>query len=142
MSSQEFASSIENGNVQRVAEMLVANRSLANPDNWTPPPLHCAVLWNQPRVAEVLLDHGADIEGLDPDRQTTPLRYAILYAKPEMISLLVARGANTGVIVDGGTTAMELATSAAEGHYSRYDDLPKPSHYAEVVALLRQLGVR
>jgi ankyrin repeat protein len=56
-------------------------------------------------MAEILLDNGADIELRDPDRNTTPLRYAIVYCQRDMIPLLISRGANTGAITDNGTTA-------------------------------------
>lgn len=112
-----------------------------NHPDWTPPPLHCAVLWNQPEIAEILLDRGANIEMRDPDRSTTPLRYAIIYCKKQLIPLLLARGANAGPIIENGTTALQLAQNAAAGEFKEFDDLPSISEYAEVVELLRELGV-
>lgn len=79
---------------------------------------------------------------LDRDRKTTPLRYAIMYCKPDLISLLVSRGANCGPIVEGGSTALQLAQEAAGGAYEQYDDLPSRNEYAKVVDLLDQHGLR
>ena len=136
-----FAEAIENGDVDAVTALLQRCPELVNHPDWTPPPLHCAVLWNQPKIAELLLDNAADIEMRDPDRSTTPLRYAILYCKPDMVSLLLARGADAGPIVENGTTALQLAKSGEEGEFEQYDDLPSRDEYREIVDLLQQLGV-
>lgn len=135
---QAFSDAIESGDLPAVEALLQRCPELVNHAAWTPPPLHCAVLWNQPQIAECLLDHGADIEMRDPDRQTTPLRYAILYCKRELIPLLLSRGANTGPVVEGGTSALRLAKDAADGEYEEYDDLPTRDAYEEVVAILQQ----
>ena len=137
----QLSDAIESGDVATVRQIVSEHPAVVNSPEWTPPPLHCAVLWNQPRVAELLLQFGADIEMRDPDRKTTPLRYAILYNKPELIRLLVERGANTGVLPGADTTAMELAQAAAAGQYEAYDDLPGKAAYCNVVKLLEELGL-
>lgn len=121
--------------------MIRQHPELVNHPNWKPPPLHCAILWDQPRVAELLLKHGADIELLDPDRQTTPLRYAIMYCKAKLIPLLLSHGANTGPIIDEGASALELAIDAANGKFEQYDDSPRPADYGVIVELLRKSGL-
>ena len=136
-----FADAIESGDADTVLSMLQRHPVLVDPPSWTPPPIHCAVLWNQRPIVEILLDHGADIEALDPDRQTTPLRYAIMFGKVDVIPLLLARGANPGSIVDGGTTAFQLACEAADGAYEQYDDLPSRESYKSVVMVLTKHGV-
>ncbi len=135
-----FSDAIESGNADAVKSLIKQHPELVNHADWTPPPLHCAVLWNQPKIAEILLDNGADIEIRDPDRRTTPLRYAIVYCKKEMITLLLSRGANSGPIVQNGTTALQLAKDAAAGEFEEYDDMPSRSEYSEIVNLLQQLG--
>ena len=136
----DLATAMKAGDAERVQRLLAEHPDLVNSPEWTPPPLHCAVLWNQPQIAEILLDHGADIEIRDPDRDTTPLRYAIVYCQKEMIPLLISRGANAGVIKENGTTAMELAVEAANGGFEEYDELPSRAEYGKVVDLLKQLG--
>lgn len=118
--------------------MIRRNPGIVNDNEWTPPPLHCAILWDQPLIAELLLDNGANIEMLDPDRRTTPLRYAIMYCKPASIQVLLARGANTGAIVKDGRTALQLAEDCANGLYEEFDDLPLRDAYRDVLTLLRQ----
>lgn len=136
-----FAEAIESGDIQCVSKLVEKHPELVNHPDWTPPPLHCAILWNQPAIAELLLECGADIELLDPDRQTTPLRYAIMYCKTELIPVLLRKGAHTGAVVDNGTTALQLAKEAANGAYEEFDDLPKRDEYGAILKLLEQSGL-
>ena len=138
----DLANAIESGEAQAVEQLLQQKPDLVNSKDWTPPPLHCAVLWNQPQIAELLLDSGADLEMRDPDRQTTPLRYAILYGKTDVIPVLLARGANTGTNEEDGSTAMELAIQAANGDFEEYEDLPSAAEYGAVIQTLRDHGVK
>ena len=135
----ELSNAIEAGDEATVEELLQKHPALVNSPDWTPPPLHCAVLWNQPKIAEILLDNGADIEIRDPDRSTTPVRYAVLYCKKEMIRLLLSHGANSGPIVETGTTLLQLALNAARGEFEEYDDMPSRDEYGEIVEMLRHL---
>lgn len=135
---RKLSDAIEQGNTGAVLRLLDERPEIVNSPDWTPPPLHCAVLWDQPQIAELLLDLGADIEMLDPDRQTTALRYAIVYGRTNLIPLLLSRGANAGAIKDGGTTALELALEASEGAFAEFDDLPSRNEYAEVVTTLKE----
>ncbi len=135
-----FSDAIQHGDVGKARELINQHGSLVNPTNWAPPPLHCAVLWNQPAVAEILIASGANLEALDPDRQTTALRYAIMYARPQMLQLLIEHGANLGKIHTEGQTALELAQSAAEGDYEEYADMPRREEYRPVLALLSRLS--
>lgn len=137
-----FSDAIEAGDIEAVALVLQEYPEIADHPDWTPPPLHCAVLWDQPKVAEMLLDHGSDIEQRDPDRDTTPLRYAVMYCRTKLIPLLLARGARTGAITPGGMTALEMAIAGTQGAYEEYPDLPRRETYSSVVELLRQHNVR
>lgn len=131
---RHFSDTIQSGDTWAVTAIIRQHPELINHPDWTPPPLHCAVLWNQPKIVEILLDNGAEIEMLDPDRKTSPLRYAIVYCQKEKISLLLARGANTGPIAPGGTTALELAQECVNGAYKAFDDLP-PLKFIMILSL-------
>ena len=137
-----LANAIETGELEIVNALLAQHPDLVNHADWTPPPLHCAILWDQLEVAELLLEKGADIEMLDPDQQSTPLRYAIMYCKTGLIPALLSRGANAGPIVDGGTTALQLANAALAGEFKEFDDLPRPESYGTVVDVLIQAGLK
>ncbi len=136
----ELSNAIEFGDVVVVKSLLQRFPDIVNHPNWTPPPLHCAILWNQPDIVELLLDHGADIELRDPDRQTTPLRYAIMFCKTKLIPILLARGANAGPIEENGTSAMGLALEVADGKYDGFDDLPDRQAYNQVIEVLERSG--
>lgn len=136
-----FSDAIESGDARTVESLIQRHPDLVNHPDWTPPPLHCAVLWNQPDIAELLLDNGANLEMRDPDRQTTPLRYAIMYCKTGLIPLLIARGAIAGPITKKGTSALQLAMDGANGAFEEYDDLPSRDEYRYVADVLRQCGV-
>ena len=137
----ELANSIESGDTASVKRIIQENPGLVNSQDWTPPPLHCAVLWNQPLVAEILLDHGADLEIRDPDRETTPLQYATLYCKKDMIRLLVSRGARANFTRDGGSDVLQLAIRGTQGEFEEFDDLPTPTQYEAIVNLLKELDI-
>lgn len=87
-----LSNAIETGNLYTVESLIRQHPELVSHPDWTLPPIHCAVLWNQPGIAELLLDNGADIETLDPDRQTTPLRYAIM--EPTKNTTICLHGTN------------------------------------------------
>jgi ankyrin repeat protein len=135
----DLANAIESGDGPSVERILKQHPELVNSPDWVPPPLHCAVLWNQPKIASILLDCGADIELPDPDRQTTPLRYAIVFCKKDLIPLLLSRGANAGPIIENGTSALQLAVDAANGEFEEFDDMPSRTDYVEIVALLKEV---
>ena len=136
-----FSDAIESGDTDLVRGFLKQHPGLVNHPEWTPPPLHCAILWNRPEMVELLLDHGADIEMLDPDRDTTPIRYAIVFGKKQVIPLLVSKGANVGPVTEKGTTALQLAKDAADGAFESFDDTPSVEVYREIVTLLGELGI-
>lgn len=132
----ELATALETGDLVQAKELLAAHPEMLNSVEWTPPPLHCAVLADQLEIAEQLLEMGADIELRDPDRGTTPLRYAVVYCNIPMIEMLMEKGANVGPIEEEGTTALELALAGADGAFDEYDDLPAKGEFLKVVELL------
>ncbi|MDB4372934.1 ankyrin repeat domain-containing protein [Mariniblastus sp.] len=135
-----FAEAIESGDVLKVKSLIQSNPKLMDHPDWTPPPLHCAILWDQPKIVEVMLESGADLEMLDPDRRTTPLRYAILYCKIDLIPILLLAGANYGAI--NGMTSHQLAVHAAAGGYEEFDDLTRADEYQEVIHVLNKHGIK
>jgi ankyrin repeat protein len=78
---EDLQIAIEAGDAASVKSLLVENPELANSREKTPPPLHFMVWCNLPKMVELLLDHGADIESRDQDNDTTPVRYAIVYGR-------------------------------------------------------------
>ena len=135
----EFAEAIESGDVLKVKSLIRSSPNLVNHPAWIPPPLHCAVLWDQTEIVKILLESGADLEMLDSDRKTTPLRYAILYCKVNIIPVLLFAGANSGSL--NGMTSLQLAVYAAAGGYDEFDDLPRARDYQKVIRVLNEHGI-
>jgi len=67
-------------------------------------PLHVAA---SVEVAAYLLDHGADIDALDVDHESTPAQYAIGERQP-VVRYLVARGCKTDILMAAALGDLEL----------------------------------
>jgi len=74
----------------------------------------------QDAEVESLVAHGADINYKDPGGGNTPLYYAVLYQRTELVTLFLARGADVNVRNDRGIT---LLRTAAEGGSAKVAEL-------------------
>jgi ankyrin repeat protein len=114
----EVDTAIQRGDTQHLAQLLDKNPLLANavrPDDRTgTTPLHFAVLCQQLRSAELLLQKGAHVNGKDKWGRT-PLHLAISstavppFDFASMVRVLVENGADVNATTDGGTTPLHLA---------------------------------
>ena len=77
-------------------------------DGWTP--LHYAATGPEYRVVELLLNRGAAIDALSPDRET-PLMMATRFGSEASVGLLLSRGAATGLRNARGQRAADVARS-------------------------------
>ena len=59
---------------------------------------------------------------------------------PQMIRLLVARGADLGLWEGKDLTALQVALKGASGGFEEFEELPSRQEYSEVAELLRELG--
>ncbi len=59
-------------------------------------PIHIAVVKSSPGILEILLNNGADINGLGPDRQT-PLMMAIKCGNAGAVRLLLSKGVDVNI---------------------------------------------
>jgi ankyrin repeat protein len=73
-------------------------------------PLHMSARRGTTRIAEALLDAGADIEARDKNGET-PLRRAVNCGQERMVCLLLSRGANPRSTDKNGRTPMDAARS-------------------------------
>jgi ankyrin repeat protein len=84
------------GMLDRLRELVAADPSAVHArggDGQTP--LHVAATVG---VADFLLDHGADVDALDVDHESTPAQYAIR-ERPAVARRLVERGARTDILL-------------------------------------------
>ena len=117
-----------------IRSILGTDASLINSVKETPPPLHWAIYQGDPTVVRTLLDFDPNLELQDQDRDATPLDYAIVYNRKDLISMIIAKGGNT----DG---RMATAKKGAAGGFEEFTELPPRAEYAKVVQLLQDLGV-
>ena len=73
-------------------------------------PLHMSARRGTTRIAEALLDAGADIEARDKNGET-PLRRAVNCGQERMVCLLLSRGANPRSTDKNGRTPIDAARS-------------------------------
>jgi ankyrin repeat protein len=88
------------------ARALIAAGAQVNRLGWTP--LHYAASKAQVDTARMLIEHGAIVNAPGPDG-TTPLMMAALSGKPEIVRLLLARGADPTMFNAAHETAADWA---------------------------------
>ena len=93
------------GDLERVGQLL-ARGAKAHQDGWSP--LHYAATGPEPKVVALLLDRGAPIDALSPNR-TTPLMMAAGYGAEGSVDLLLARGADKRLRNDRDMDAVGFA---------------------------------
>jgi ankyrin repeat protein len=64
--------------------------------------------------AKLLLDHGAAIDAVDEEYRSTPLGIAARWGRLDVVTLLLARGANPDA--SGATWSTPLAWARRNGH--------------------------
>jgi ankyrin repeat protein len=85
--------------------------------------LHDMAFTGDIHKARLLLDHGADINAIDDEYQSTPLAYAAHWGKQEMVRLLLERGADPNK--SGAPWATPLAWARKKGHAEIETDLER-----------------
>jgi ankyrin repeat protein len=94
------------GMLDRLAGLIAADPAVVHArggDGQTP--LHVA---SSVPVAELLLDHGAEIDALDVDHESTPAQY-LVGEHPDVARLLVSRGARTDLLLCAALGDLDLA---------------------------------
>ena len=134
---------IRDQDVDSVRALLRAHPDLANgPDGVTTPPLQIAIgVTGDSRIVAALLDHGADTESVCRDTGSTPLKYAVVFTRPNLIPLLVERGAdvnNRG----NGSSPLQLAEKLPTDELRDMGVTGTREQYREIAELLRRLGAR
>lgn len=163
-----FFDAVKAGDLSKVQELnakytgLISAKFQTN-DEWEKGhmpymPLHCAAMEGNIKVAEFLLNNGADVNAKDETYRVTPLHFAAGYGHKDMAELLIARGAKVDAKASDGGTPLH---NAASGGYKEVVELLlakgaevnsrdtwgfTPLHYAadhnwnEVVDLLKRHG--
>src|SRR5262249_37702930 len=98
-----------------IAAFLMDNGMNANHMNWH----HVTLLHDMAEEGDIgkarlLLDHGADINAVDEEYQSTPLGLAARWGQREMVAFLLERGADPNK--SGAPWATPLAWARKKGH--------------------------
>jgi ankyrin repeat protein len=108
--------SAASGDVARVEAALAEDPSFVahvHRTGWTP--LHFAAFGGQPRVAELLLAHGAAVDAIAKNHfGNTPLQVGLLTRQGEVARVLLAHGANVGFAQTEGVTALHEAAFSGD----------------------------
>jgi len=111
-------------------------------------PLSWATLLGQDQMAELLIQHGANVNSKNRDG-ATPLHVAAFLGQDEVAKLLVQKGANTNVRSNAGMTAVdvlkidwEATQSIAQVLQIHVDREKVETGRAKVAKLLRQQGAK
>lgn len=91
MSIYDLIIAVKSGNTKQVEEILDLG---CDPNQDTPsyPPLHWSVIWGYRKIAQLLLDAGADINKKDDRCGRTPLMWSIHYKQNQMSHWLCKNG--------------------------------------------------
>lgn len=87
-------------------QRLIESGAKVQREGWSP--VHYAATGPNTRVLEFLLERGADIDALAPDR-STPLMLAARHGPEDSVKLLLQRGANKRLLNDRNLSAANLA---------------------------------
>ena len=85
---------------------LLDHGAKVNQPGWSP--LHYAATGPEPKVVQLLIERGADLNALSPNG-TTPLMMAAQYGSEGSVDLLLARGADRSLRNDKGLRAADFA---------------------------------
>jgi hypothetical protein len=137
---------------RKMAELLFAHGMDASRPNWFRiTPLHQFARHGDIESAAVFLDHGADLEAVDGERDSTPLAWAAMDGQLRMVKFLLQRGARV-VPAGGPAWAKPIEWARRRGHdgivkllsdYERSGQLPRmtAAEYDAVAAdLVRAFG--
>ena len=101
---------------RRMAELLFAHGMDPNRPNWFRiSPLHRFARGGDIESAAVFLDHGADIEAVDGERDSTPLAWAAMDGQTRMVNFLLRRGARV-TPASGPRWARPIEWAKRRGH--------------------------
>jgi ankyrin repeat protein len=122
----ELHVAVRAGDIDQVRQLLAQGAKVNERDTLGGSALHDACWGGDVKMVRLLLDHKADPNLPHKEGGSTPLHYAIITNHPDIVTLLLARGAKLNAVSGSGSTALHLAASRG---------------YAGIVALLLEKGM-
>jgi ankyrin repeat protein len=111
---ENFLNIVSSGDSEAVRLFLDAGFSASAVDPKGIPLLSHAVRSQFPEIVEMLLDAGADVNGVSGDRGYSPLMDAVQKGDVAMVELLLRRGANTELKSKDGQTALIICAGRGD----------------------------
>ena len=114
--AHEIHEAAEKGDLERVKKFLAADPQLLYDNSGAEGriPLHCAIRGKHSDVARFLIDQGADVNAREVNGASV-LNYASYWGLPEIVQLLIEKGADVkNDVTPNGITPLHWASSA--GH--------------------------
>lgn len=96
---------VENGEFQKVVELVERDRSLLHQECDHDQPIHIAAWQNRFKILKFLIEHGADVNAVG-DSGFTPLHYAAKHGNLNCAKLLVESGSRTDPTDNRGFTPL------------------------------------
>ena len=123
----------EKGDLKLAEQILAKHPEQLDSVDSIPPSLHGCVYNDDAETLTWLLDHGADIELLEQDYGASAIITATVMRRPEILRILVERGADPSGCMD----------AAQRGSQGAFEDDPSLDRdgYNPIIALLTELGI-
>jgi len=111
---EKLISEIMKGNLPEVREVVANGADVNFVNRLGVTPLMMACQWNQPEIAGLFLDYGADLEPVESSCGRNALMYACLSGNVRLVKLLVERGARIDSTDCMGRTPLMMASSVGK----------------------------
>lgn len=98
---------VENGDTDRVRELIENGADVNGKDRAGNTPLHCACEGKNTEIVQLLLEAGADVNGDNAGNDTTPLHRACSYRRVQAVKLLLEHGADPYARTVSGDTPLD-----------------------------------
>lgn len=99
---------VNKSNYATAKALIEAQADLEKADILNPPLLYQAVMRNDPKMMELLLDAGADVNAQLSLKGLTPLHLAVTMSNERMVTLLLSRGADVTIADRKGIRPMDM----------------------------------
>ncbi len=111
---QLFYAALQEGDIESVERCLTVEPSLVDWCYAEGTPLHIAARSGNCELAALLIDRGANVNGVD-QIGATPILYVASYGSPVMLGLLIRKGADVNIRDRHGRTPLHEAIQSAGG---------------------------
>jgi len=123
---KELHEACRTGDIEAARKLLAADGSLANAVSETDMrgtyPLHVTAEFNQPEVAKLLLEYGANVTLLDSENAAIALGWAAFFGRPDVVAVLLDAGSEPSQRNKHGLTALGCAVGGTQGRWKQFSN--------------------